>query len=501
MKVLAFYLGNHDSNVCLYDADRGWFRYVKSERRTGIKRHRAGLDFVRETCERHGFVPDVVGYSDGDRNHLGGCAENEWVAALEPSARPCFVDARWLHVDHHLAHVLSAWPVVPTERLDGAIAVDGCGDHGRRLSVFGRPSTLAPARFSSTAHRVCNAFDRLGRRMGLTGHLADLAGKVMGAQAYGRVDPRFVEEALRDDVHADLVGFVDRHRDEPGFYTLENPTFRDWLANIHAIFERVLVAVFEEHFAPTDTIVFAGGAALNTVINDRLAARFPHLVLVPHAYDGGLSLGCLEGVRLREGLERPALPHFPFLQDDEDLGYASAATIERTAAHLAAGKIVGWLQGQGELGPRALGHRSLLVNPALPDGKDVMNRVKRREGWRPFAPSVLHARQASLFTTDAYLPHMLRSVAGRPDARARIPAVIHVDGSSRVQSVDGTRCPPLATYHALLEAFEARTGVPALLNTSFNVNGKPIVATRAEAIDFARRSAIDVLVVGDEILG
>jgi carbamoyltransferase len=511
MKVLSFYIGYHDSSLCVYDAEHSNFRYFKSERITGIKRHRASFDFVQEICERLDFIPDLVGFSDGNRNRLGICTKGGTVEALPQTERPLFRNARWYVIDHHLAHVLSAWPLIASERLDGGISVDGCGDYGRRVSIFRKPSSLAPAAFSSTNYRVCNGFDQIGRRMHLTGHLADFAGKVMGAQAYGRVDKQFVKEQLQNGVHSDLVAFVDevdRSRwetselldgDSEDFYQFQNPGFRNWLASVHTIFERILVALFETHFKPTDTIAYSGGAALNTVINDRLAKRFRHLVVPPHCYDGGLSLGCFEAVRLVEGFERPHLRDFPFIQEDEDMGYASEATIQSAANFLAEGKIVGWLQGKGEIGPRALGHRSLLLNPAMNDGKAVMNRVKQREVWRPFAPSVLHAKQASLFQTADYLPYMLRSIPVLPEAVERIPSVVHVDGSSRVQSVNAERCAALKSYGALLSAFEDRTGIPALLNTSFNVNGKPIVSSRAEAIAFSKSSAIDVLIVGDDI--
>jgi carbamoyltransferase len=166
---------------------------------------------------------------------------------------------------------------------------------------------------------------------------------------------------------------------------------------------------------------------------------------------------------------------------------------DETAAAIARGEVVGWYQGRSEWGPRALGHRSILADPRRADMKDILNlKIKRREAFRPFAPSVLEEYTGEWFTIDYPDPFMIKVYPIRPEQRARIPAVTHVDGTGRLQTVS-RRTAPL--YWRLIEAFRCSTGVPLLLNTSFN-ESEPIVNTPAEALDCFLRTSMDLLVMG-----
>jgi carbamoyltransferase len=159
--------------------------------------------------------------------------------------------------------------------------------------------------------------------------------------------------------------------------------------------------------------------------------------------------------------------------------------------------VVGWYQGRSEWGPRALGNRSILADPRRRDMKEILNaKIKRRESFRPFAPSVLEERTGEWFTADYPDPFMLKVYPVRPERRALIPAVTHVDGTGRLQTVSARANP---RYHRLIAAFEELTGVPMLLNTSFNEN-EPIVETPAEAIDCFLRTKMDRLVMGDVVV-
>ena len=170
----------------------------------------------------------------------------------------------------------------------------------------------------------------------------------------------------------------------------------------------------------------------------------------------------------------------------------------RAAGLLAAGKVVGWVQGGSEFGPRALGHRSILADPRDPGMKDRVNaRVKHRQSFRPFAPAVLAERAAEFFEGDEESPFMLLVKRVKPGVRDRIPAVVHVDGTARVQTVREEEDP---RFHALIRAFAGLTGVPLVLNTSFNLRGEPIVETPGDAVECFLRSRLDALVVHDEVL-
>jgi carbamoyltransferase len=168
-----------------------------------------------------------------------------------------------------------------------------------------------------------------------------------------------------------------------------------------------------------------------------------------------------------------------------------------TAAAIASGEVVGWYQGRSEWGPRALGNRSILADPRRGDMKELLNaKIKRRESFRPFAPSILEERTGDWFTVDHPDPFMMKVFPIRPEKRPQIPAVTHVDGTGRLQTVS-RRVNPL--YWALIRAFEERTGVPMVLNTSFNEN-EPIVNTPAEALDCFLRTRMDRLVLGEVVL-
>jgi carbamoyltransferase len=172
--------------------------------------------------------------------------------------------------------------------------------------------------------------------------------------------------------------------------------------------------------------------------------------------------------------------------------------VRSTAAAIAAGEVVGWYQGRSEWGPRALGNRSILADPRRADMKELLNvKIKRRESFRPFAPSILEERTGDWFTLSDPDPFMLKVYPIRPEKRAAIPAVTHVDGTGRLQTVRRDTHP---RYHALIDAFGRATGVPVVLNTSFNLRGEPIVNTPAEAFSTFMASGMDTLVLGDHVV-
>ena len=169
-----------------------------------------------------------------------------------------------------------------------------------------------------------------------------------------------------------------------------------------------------------------------------------------------------------------------------------------TAKYLQKGKIVGWFQGRMEVGPRALGNRSILANPNIPEMKDILNlKVKHREPFRPFAPAILEEKMNEYFDADDLAPYMLRVYPVKEEKKGIIPAGCHVDGSGRVQTVSKKTNP---VFYNLIEAFEKITGIPVLINTSFNVQGEPIVCTPEDAIKCFLGTRMDVLVLNNFIV-
>jgi carbamoyltransferase len=259
------------------------------------------------------------------------------------------------------------------------------------------------------------------------------------------------------------------------------------------------------------TITMAGGVALNCVANGRLAAEgpFEDVWVQPAAGDAGTALGAALHVTRELGCQPRPMATAALgrgWSDDEIAATLQTAGVvferpddlaEEVAAVLAAGGVVGWFQGRSEYGPRALGHRSLLASPASRDMLHRLNDVKGREQFRPVAPMVLQERAAELFDGVIPSPYMLFVHRVRDEWRERIPAVVHVDGTARVQTVDRTEEPLVAR---LLECFARRTGLPVLVNTSFNTVGRPMVDNPRDALECFGASPIDALALGPFLL-
>ena len=282
---------------------------------------------------------------------------------------------------------------------------------------------------------------------------------------------------------------------------------------LQRVFEKYYMHLLDSLYklVPTERISMAGGCALNSVANGKmlLETKFRETCIQPAAGDDGLALGAALYVSnsiLKEG-KRWVMKN-SYLGDEYSdsfvkselerykLSYKELSReelLEATTEEIKNGNVIGWFQGKMEWGPRALGNRSILAHPGFPNMKDILNaRIKHRESFRPFAPSVLHERQSELFEQDHPSPFMLHVYKIRPEWRARLAAVNHVDDTGRLQTVAQDENP---LYYDLIKKFELKTGIPVILNTSFNEN-EPIVCQPFEAIECFLRTKMDVLVIG-----
>jgi carbamoyltransferase len=270
------------------------------------------------------------------------------------------------------------------------------------------------------------------------------------------------------------------------------------------------------------TLCLAGGCAMNSVANGKILAKtsFKRLYVQSAAGDAGGAIGAAYVVSKQDFPEKNFImdhaywgPHFSneqvkavidlhatTLRDQHCtvvLSENEADLMSETAQSIADGKVVGWFQGRMEWGPRALGNRSILGDPRRADMKDILNlKIKRRESFRPFAPSILFDHVKDWFERDDDVPFMMQVYPIREDKRSLVPAVCHVDGSGRLQTVYRDTNP---RYHGLIEAFNRLTNVPMILNTSFNEN-EPVVCTPTEALDCFLRTKMDKLVIGDWVI-
>lgn len=429
---------------------------------------------------------------------------------------------RWHFVEHHVAHAASAFLAAPFETA-AVLTLDGRGE--RATTTYGLAAGTHLERLGEVQvpHSLGLLYEQVTSHLGFL-HSSDEY-KVMALASYGR--PRYVER-FREIIQ---IG-------SNGQYTVQPPRLEEWfgpprqrgepLQPRHFDLAHSLQAVLEEtglelarwlhEITGAENLCLAGGVALNCVLNARLRDRgpFKQVWVQPAAGDAGTALGAALWVDARERERRGGaterryrMDHAflgPAYRDDEieallrwaRLPYQRLEDVaSRTAELLAQDKVVGWFQGRMEFGPRALGARSILASPLRAEMQARLNEIKDREDFRPVAPVVLEEEARHWFTNAGVSPFMLFVYDVRPEVAERIPAVRHVDGTARIQTINRAQHP---LYYDLLKAFQARTGVPVLINTSFNTRSEPIVCTPRDALACFWTSPLDALVIGPFLL-
>ena len=458
-----------------------------------------------------------------------------------------------LDISHHLAHAWSAFACSPF-RSGAVMVVDGVGSH--REDVVEEVPADAEAEPLARESESYYAFDAsdlwalekvwlpptkslvnddffhmeglgaLYSRVSayIFGHW-NRCGEVMGLAPYGRPtrpplaeleDGRLRLHPWGEDLCHPFVG----HSDRSWVESPHRPHWEDLAWRVQEDTEQILLERARRLHARTGAtnLVMAGGVALNCVANGRIAEETPfeQVFIQPAAGDDGVAIGCaLYGWVHVLGQPRPPALEHPYLgmtYDESRLEDALQSkgmrmtaqrrkaddVADETAALLEAGQVIGWFQGGSEFGPRSLGNRSILADPRTTKMRDHVNaRVKFRQNFRPFAPAVLAEHAREWFEGEHHSPFMLLANGVRPEKREQIAGVVHVDGTARVQTVHRETNP---RFHALISAFHRRTGVPVVLNTSFNVRGEPIVETPGDAVRSFLTTKLDALVLHDWIV-
>ncbi|HJU94020.1 MAG TPA: carbamoyltransferase C-terminal domain-containing protein [Pyrinomonadaceae bacterium] len=487
----------------------------------------------------------VAGHARQIKDRLGNAAK---VRDLKDELARVFgvsrkeLRARFHNIEHHRAHLASCFYVSPFERA-ALLSIDGFGDFISTMWAQGDGNSIEVLGQVEYPHSAGIVYTATTQFLGFP-HYGD-EGKVMGLAPYGR--PRFIDE-FREIIRTEESGQFRlnldyfRHHSEgvemtwdhgspvigrifsdefarpfgppraPGAALTDRE--RDIAASLQLRLEEVGFHVLHhlhEQTGLTD-LGLAGGVAYNSVMNGKILLNTPfkRLFVQPAAGDSGTALGVcyqiyngiVNGARrevmtgaytgpqfsadaIREVLEQSELSY------DQ---YADEELTKRAARDIADGLVVGWFQGRMEFGPRALGNRSIVVDPRRAEMKEILNdRIKKREPFRPFAPSILEERVRDYFEQTHTAPTMLMVYQIKEARRSEIPAVTHVDGSGRLQTVSRE---VNERYYQLISDFAALTGVPVILNTSFNEN-EPIVCTPQEAIDCFRKTKMDVLYLGN----
>jgi carbamoyltransferase len=458
---------------------------------------------------------------------------------------PSDVRAEFHNVEHHRAHMASAFFVSPFD--DAAIfSVDGMGDFVSTMWGVGQDTQIDVMGEVNFPHSLGLFYTAVTQWLGFPKYGDE--GKVMGLAPLGKpIHTDKMEKLVRlqrdGTFEMDLDYFVHHAEgatmtwdaDEPVLGTIFSEEFvrlfgeprvprseiTEYHADVAASLQAMLeIAEFElvrklQRDTGKSAICMAGGVALNSAFNGKVlpCTEFDDIYIQPAAGDAGTSLGvcyyiyhqvlgkprCFvmndaytgpqyDGHAIEEALTRAGLS---FERLDEDV------LVERTAALVAAGNVIGWFQGRMEWGPRALGNRSIIADPRRADMKDILNaRIKHREPFRPFAPSILLEEVGEYFDQSYPDPFMIKVYNVLPEKQSAIPAVTHVDGTGRLQTVDRDHAP---LYWKLIDAFRQTTGIPVVLNTSFNEN-EPIVRSPLEAISVLERTKMDALAIGEYLV-
>jgi carbamoyltransferase len=462
----------------------------------------------------------------------------------------------WRRVEHHLAHMASAYLVSPF-REAAVVSVDGMGDFASAAWGRGQGDAIAVDGRIAFPHSLGIFYQALTQYLGFNAYGDEY--KVMGLAAYG--SPRYAA-TLRRVLASDADGrfaldlSIFRHHTDAigGLWNGRAPTYdvlfsgkletllgprrrpgeelaerhRDVAASAQAVYEDALLdlLVAVQKSTRMTQLALAGGCAMNSVANGKIARMtgFRDVYVPPAPGDAGGAIGAALVARQRAGGRRAfVMDHAAWgpACDAVELGRAvdeqaealraagcdiavfrdGDALCKRTAHAIAGGKVVGWFQGAAEWGPRALGQRSILADPRRADMRDILNvRIKRRESFRPFAPAVLQEAAADWFENvvpgPIDVPFMSQVLPVKRDKRVLIPAVTHIDGSARLQTVSRRSNP---RFWQVIDAFDAITGVPMLLNTSFNEN-EPIVLSPRDALACFLRTSMDALVLGDTFI-
>lgn len=494
MKFIGISFRNHDANISFSDGKK--IKYLKLEREFQNK-HQGCINYygVQYILNKWNIEPkdiDAVAYVTDMSSYQLDSYSRDLIREYKP--KDIYLEnfkCPFYLIEHHYAHKLSTWPIIDKTDID--FVLDGLGDFEKTYSIFLK-NKLLKSYEQDEAQSIgsCLSAPQIRDLNNVSGHLIDIPGKLMGLKSFGKINKEYFN-LFNNDITEVRKLYSYRKYLTTNSTVEKNPL--NFLTSVHNKLEQITLNFFKNNANQNDVISYSGGVAQNCVINGILKNNFPNLVIPPHCPDDGLSLGLIEFLRQHYNQEPFEKTNFPFWQDDySPKREPSDETILKTAEWLAQGKIVGWYQGNGELGPRALGNRSILMNPAKLNGKEIINqKVKKREWFRPFGASILEEHASKFFKCNFKSEFMLY-VTEIID-KQKFNSITHVDGTCRIQTVGNS----FNTYKRLIDIFYKKTGIPMLLNTSMNINGRPIASRYIDAIELFSTTELDILVIGNEI--
>lgn len=554
----------HDGNVLAYSEEERHIRFKHAPRIYPVRALQYCLDTAGaklEDIEAVGINWDMPAYGNGrirafyddmrgrypvDAKTIGW--QDGMLRRFNPAAMRQHQESHWRRqygdigfpplyaLGHHYLHAFQSYMQSPYDRAI-TLTIDGSGDEDCTVVWLCEGDSIRPIRRIVMPHSLGWVYAAFTEYLGFEAYDGEY--KVMGLAAYGsprtelcakmnrivrtaedgveyRIDPTYIHYGPRSyserftDKLVELFGAKPRLRQEPITHWHEDVAYAVQ-QSLEEHVQRLVRWAIEE--TGVRKVCIGGGVGLNVKMNSRLFQLdgvedvFAH----PLCSDGGAAQGAALATAFHLAGHRPEKLRTLALGLEESnetieavlrmsrLKYERPPDIcDAVAAELARGRVVGWVQGRMEAGPRSLGQRSILADPRMVENRDRVNAIiKFREYWRPFCPSMTVEAAARYFDKSTYAPFMILAFPANEALRCDAPAIVHVDGTSRVQFVDSSVLP---RYHRLLTAFEKRTGVPVLLNTSFNVKGEPIVATIHDALRTFWSTGMEILAAGDFLI-
>ena len=455
------------------------------------------------------------------------------------------ITAKVYNIEHHRSHIGSSFFASPFKE-SAILSIDGFGDFTSTMTAFGKENDIKVIKELNYPHSLGIFYTTVTQFLGFPNYGDEY--KVMGLAAYGK--PKYLKELeniinvdskglfnlnkiyfkhFKDGIAMDWDGgnssieslFTKQWEDTFGKCRNNNEEIEQWhkdlACSVQKHTEKIIFYILNVLYTTTksDNLCITGGVAQNSVVNGKILENTPFKRLyVPSAgNDAGTSIGSAlylyNQILGKKRLPEIKTSYFGYQANKEEiinalnsqnLNYRTVnddELFEIVSEKIISGGVVGWFQGRAEFGPRALGHRSIIVDPRRKDVKDLLNdKIKRRESFRPFAPSILEEKANDYFDIDYSSPHMLFVVKAKGNIKETLPAIVHVDNTCRVQTVSKESN---EVYYSLIKKFEEITGCPVLLNTSFNEN-EPIVQTPEEAFACFERTKMDCLVLENWVI-
>lgn len=532
--ITAFY---HDSSACLFEDDKLIFA-CEEERFSGIKHDSSfpslTLSYIFEEYNLTKRDIECVCYYENPKLRLKRRKSffKSFNNVLKVRKMLNNISDKIHYTDHHVSHMTYSYL---SSNFDDAtlVSIDGVGETESLLIGHGMNGDITAYHSVKYPHSMGLFYSAMTSFLGFKPNEGEY--KVMGLASYGNPEIYYdkVKELLRyqdnGEIECNMKYFTwDRSKTMmfneklETFLDLEsrlssdiiNDNHENLAASVQKVYEEVFFEIlrFAKDVCGSDNLCLSGGCAYNGTANGKIipSGLFKHIWVPPAPSDAGSSIGsCLDYISQSKSIRIDPSPFLGPYYENPDVLYELDQTegisykkytrnklISKTAQYLNEGKVVGWFQGKIEFGSRALGNRSILANPTLPGMKDKINSViKKREGFRPFAPMVSFEDQSKYFESNEFIPYMNQVVMVKPEYRDTLVAVTHVDGSARVQSVT-----PYNPIYPLLKEFEELSGYPILLNTSFNIKDKTMVLTPRDAIDTFLNTDMDILVMQDYLI-